>query len=85
MLNVILLGPTCSLPLCSQLLTLAGQFVVSVTDTSQLAQETVVQWGLIMWLTCALDVFKKQFDSKVSSCDSKLQLAFFLCVQDGLC
>lgn len=40
---------------------------MSLTDVSQLAQETVVQWGLILWLTCALDVFRKESDIEVSN------------------
>lgn len=40
---------------------------MSLTDKSQLARETVVQWGLILWLACALEVLRKELDFMVSN------------------
>lgn len=65
-MNILLGQTSCSLPLCNLLLDLAGRIVMSLTDVSQLAQETVVQWGLILWLTCSLDVFRKELNNEVS-------------------
>jgi hypothetical protein len=56
---------SCSLPLCDLLLNLSGRLVMSLTDVSQLAKETVIQWGLTLWLVHALEVFRKKPDFKV--------------------
>ena len=65
--------------MCNLLLDLAGRLVMSLTDVSQLAQETVVQWGLILWLTCALDVFRKESDMKVSMIFASFSYKFRIC------
>lgn len=57
----------CSLPLCDLLLNLSGRLVTSLTDVSQLAKETVIQWGLILWLAYSLEVFRNEPDFKVTN------------------
>ena len=58
----------CAFPLCAELVGLIGRLVMSLTDVSQLAQETMVQWGLVVRLTSSLDVLRREISCKV--CDN---------------